>query len=305
MPSPIPTYDLYGEGPIRRPDFWLHCETIASRSSGYHWEIGLHRHESFQQFLYLRNGSGDAVFSTGHVPLAPPCVVSIPPGLSHGFRFSPDVDGVVVTLLAERLRLRAGRAVISRDDWLSSPRVIPLFPSDDTRYLDDTLARLLREFERQRSGSHELVEAYMKIVVLILSRQIGGKEKPALGDGKHARLDALNDLIDRHFRRRLPASAYAAMLNLSSTHLNRLAREVADMTVHDLIMARIVEEARRALVFTPTSIQGIADQLGFADAAYFGRCFRNRTGQAPGRYRREERRKLADIEKAEEAELTA
>ncbi|MGO6907892.1 AraC family transcriptional regulator, partial [Rhizobium ruizarguesonis] len=62
MSRHIPTYELYGEKTGREPDFWVHCETIRSRSSLHHWEIRPHRHESFFQILYIEGGSGDAIF---------------------------------------------------------------------------------------------------------------------------------------------------------------------------------------------------------------------------------------------------
>jgi AraC family transcriptional activator of pobA len=300
----VPTYDLYGENRTKRPDFWLHCETIASRSSAYHWEIGLHRHESFQQFLYIRNGSGDATFAGETMALAPPCIVSVPPGVSHGFRFSRDIDGMVITLLAERLRLTSGLAR-RPDDWLSSPRLIRLAAGADADYLDQTLQRLSDEFASQRSGGIGLIEAYLKAAVLLLGRQVGNGGRELVRDARLMRIDALNDLIGRHFRRQWTVADYARKLNLSPTHLNRLVREAAGMTVHDLIMARVIEEGRRALVFTPASIQSIADQLGFADAAYFARCFRRRTGITPRQYREEERGRLQEMQVGEKAALTA
>ena len=75
MRKTVPTYELYGEKTGERPDFWLHCETIPSRSSLYHWEIGLHRHESFFQILYIAGGSGDAVFGNAVNMIEPPMVI--------------------------------------------------------------------------------------------------------------------------------------------------------------------------------------------------------------------------------------
>lgn len=295
MLSPVPTYDLYGERRAKRPDFWLHCETIASRSSTHHWEIGVHRHEGFQQFLYIRNGSGDAILSGATVAVTPPCVVAVPPGVSHGFRFSRDIDGLVITLVAERLRLTAGLAK-RPGDWLSRPRMIPIPPSDDVGYLDETFSRLFAEFEAQRVGRNDLIEAYLTAAILILARAVQPDAAGGAKDPKLARVEALKDLIGRHFREQLPAEAYAKLLNLSPTHLNRVVREVTGMSLHDLIMARVIDEARRALVFTTASVQAVADGLGFADAAYFSRSFRKRTGQTPRQYREAERERLAQVE---------
>jgi AraC family transcriptional activator of pobA len=294
MSSTIPTYDLYGENQADRPDFWVHCETIEARSRGHRWEIGLHRHESFQQFLYIRKGDGDAVFAAETLALSPPCIISIPPGFSHGFRFSKDIDGLVVTLLSARLGLTAGTSR-GHDGWLSIPRVTALRSQLDARYLEETFSRLHQEFRLRRSDSNELMEAYLKSAILILRRQMSDDSDHGSADTKRARLDALNNLIGQHFRQQVSTKAYAAMLNLSPTHLNRVVRETAGVTVHDLIMNRVLEEARRALVLTPASIQSIAEQIGFSDANYFARCFRKRTGRTPKQYRQEERQRLRGV----------
>lgn len=302
MRSQIPTYDLYGESRGKRADFWLHCETIASRSSAYHWEIGVHRHESFQQFLYIRDGSGDAILGSSRLKIRPPCVIAVPPGVSHGFRFSRDVDGVVITLVAERLRLTAGLGQRPQD-WLSNARLIALPQDEDGRYLDETFARMAAEIESRHVNRNDLAEAYLTAAVLILGRiasaasgHDGDEGKEGAGDAKLARVEALKDLIGRNFRQHLPTAAYARQLNLSPTHLNRVVREVTGMSVHDLIMTRVIDEARRALVFTTASVQSIADKLGYADAAYFSRCFRKRTGLTPRQYRQNERENLRRTE---------
>lgn len=299
MISTVPTYDLYGERQEKRPDFWMHCETIASRSRLHHWEIGLHRHDSFFQLLYIRNGSGDAILSADTLAFRPPCVAIVPPGISHGFRFSRDIDGLVVTVVADQLRLTS-RLANRPGDWLSQPRLVVLDPTAaDTRYLAETFQRVFDEFESSCPGRNDLIEAYLTAALMLLGRAALPQAREEAQDLNRRRIEELRNLIGRHFREQLPAEAYARLLNLSPAHLNRVVRTVTGESTHDLIMARVAEEARRALVFTPTSIQRIADSLGFADAAYFSRWFRRRTGHTPRDYREAERERLSRAESAE------
>jgi AraC family transcriptional activator of pobA len=300
----LPTYELYGERRGESGEFWIHCETIAARSSTHQWEIGLHRHEVFQQFLYIRSGSGDAILERDILPMTPPCVICVPPGLGHGFRFSRDIDGLVVTLVADRMPLVTGMAR-RPGDWLSAARLIPLSAEADAAYLDATLVRLYGELSARRPGGNALIEAYLKTVALMLNRLAGTGMTGLPMAAKLARIEALEALVANNYRNRWSVSDYARALNLTPTHLNRLTREATGMTVHDLVMARVLEEARRNLVFTPATIRDVAEQLGFEDAAYFVRCFRKRCGVTPRQFREEERRRLQDaMTAAEDAALT-
>lgn len=78
---------------------------------------------------------------------------------------------------------------------------------------------------------------------------------------------------------------YAGQLGVTPGQLARLCREVLGCSSLAVINARIVHEAQRDLVFTSSSIQQLADALGFADEAYFGRFFRKHTGLTPRDFR--------------------
>lgn len=276
----VPTYDLYGEDRDNSGNFNLHCETIASRSSAYHWEIGLHRHEHFLQFLYIWEGSGDAIFETTTMPLTPPCVIFIPPGPVHGFRFSRDVAGLVITALAARLRALPMRR---------EPRVVPLGAgSADAAYLDQTFKRIAEEYDTARSDRTNILDAYLAVVAALVTPPDDTASSEFGADAAQRHITAFKDLIGRHFRQHMTAAEYAEKLGVSPTHLNRVSRKVTGMSAHDLIIGRLIEEAMRALSLTGASIQHISESLGFSDAAYFSRCFRLKTGMSPRDYRRQQ-----------------
>lgn len=289
MTSPVPTYDLYGERAGNTPDFWLHCETIPSRSSLHRYEIGLHRHESFFQILYISAGSGDALFGADRFTLTPPAIVTVPPATGHGFRFSRDVDGYVFTMLASHLRF-AGE--VAR--FVAKPGVTPLDPGDaDGAYVLSTLKRLAAEWSARRSGRTDLMEAYL-VSVLTLAARLWGQDNPAEGAGETARrMEHLNSLIQQHFLGQKPARFYAGELGISPTHLNRIVKAATGLTAHAYIGRKLIDEAKRELVFTDMPAQEIGQRLGFADPAYFSRYFLRETGTPPRIWRLAERARLA------------
>lgn len=288
----VPTYQLYGENSGGEPDFWLHCETIKSRSSLHRWEIRPHRHESFFQILYVEAGSGDAIFDSSVHPLDPPTIVTVPPGLNHGFRFSRDIEGLVVTILSSHLGPPSERSRFG--EWLTSPHVTRLDPQNtDAAYAMLTIRQLGEEFEHRRSGRNELMAAYVTQALRLTARisyEDHASQLPA--DDKERRMEMLNGLVRQYFRAHKPASFYAAELGISLTHLNRITRAMTGHTAHDLISAKLIEEARRELVFSVASVKEIGLHLGYADPAYFSRFFLHQTGETPRAWRIRERTRL-------------
>ncbi|OCP02826.1 MULTISPECIES: helix-turn-helix domain-containing protein [unclassified Ensifer] len=293
MKKTVPTYELYGEKTGERPDFWLHCETIPSRSSLYHWEIGLHRHESFFQILYIAGGSGDAVFAGQVHAIEPPAVITVPPALSHGFRFSRDIDGFVFTILASHLKVSPGQK--SRlGAWLAAPHLTRLDGSEDASYVAATLTRLAVEWGANRSNRTDLLDAYLTSVLTLTARlgETGKDQVDAADSENEQRVQRFQALLQQHHRAHWAAAAYARELGLSPTHLNRILRAVTGQSTQEMIARKLVGEARRELLFTRASVQEISFRLGFADPAYFSRFFLRQTGMTPRAWRLAERTRL-------------
>ncbi|ANK87083.1 MULTISPECIES: helix-turn-helix domain-containing protein [unclassified Rhizobium] len=293
MSGHIPTYELYGENTGRSPEFWLHSETIRSRSSLHQWEIRLHRHESFFQILYIGAGSGDAIFGKRSHAIRPPAVITVPPGLDHGFRFSRDIDGLVITILRSHLSHPPGERS-HLGEWLAMPRLTPLDPDNaEAAYVMQTLRRLGDEFENRRGGRNEVLAAYVGLALRLTARiSHEGHAQELPSNENERRMVMLDELIQQHFRSHRPASFYAKELGVSSTHLTRIVRSMTGNTPHELIAGKLIEEAKRQLVFTIGSVQEIGFRLGFADPAYFSRFFLKYTGETPRVWRMNEKARL-------------
>jgi AraC family transcriptional activator of pobA len=286
----VPTYMLYGENARKEPDFWVHCETIESRSSRHAWEIRLHRHDSFFQILYLESGSGDAVLDDRIVPIPPSSVVSVPAGFNHGFRFSRNVKGIVLTILNTHL----GQGPAERGGLLSIPQVTQLdIAQADGDYVAQTLTRLADEFDNRRPGRGNLLAAYISSTLQLLTRMSSAQtESQQLPSDKARRIDALRALIQQHFRAHKPVAFYAQALDMSLTHLNRIVRSALGCTTHDLIAEKLMEESKAQLLFSAAPVSEIATHLGFADPAYFSRFFLSRAGEPPRVWRLREQARL-------------
>ncbi|MCM2293251.1 helix-turn-helix domain-containing protein [Allorhizobium sp. BGMRC 0089] len=290
----IPTYRLYGENSNTEPDFWMHCETIYARSHLYRFEIDLHRHEAFLQLLYFHAGDGEAVLKGQTFAITPPTAILVPAGFEHGFRFSRDIEGVIVTLLPAALPL-AVQTVLRRH--LADPVLLSLLSHADEAYLSETIRRIKTLNDRPAIGRSALLMGLVSSLLIMLTTIADAAQSgqgPAL-DPDTARMETLAGLIAAHVRQQHLAGFYADRLGLSLTHANRIAKARTGKTVQQLITQKLLETARQELIFSHSSVQDIGLALGFADPAYFSRFFSRECGVTPRAWRMMERQKLTDF----------
>ncbi|MGB6119324.1 MAG: helix-turn-helix domain-containing protein [Mesorhizobium sp.] len=287
--SIIPEYRLYRETPDENADFWVHCETIPARAKRHNWEIATHRHPSLFQLFHIATGSGEILGGGTTRQFDGPCVLFIPPSVVHGFRFTSDIDGLVVTALSDRLaNIASGDLTIGA--FAQAIRIVT--PADGG--VASAFARLAREAGERAPGRAQALDALISLIVVDIARLWRAHEGHAVEGvfAQDARFERLSAAIDAHFRQGLSLADYADLAGLSPSQLNRIARRVCGLSVQEMVARRIVQTAQRDLVFTPTPVVSIAQSLGFADPAYFNRFFRAKTGMTPGAFREQERAKL-------------
>ena len=269
----VPTYALYGEEDAGARQDWLHWETIQSRSRLHGYRIAPHRHERFFQILSLTGGGGRVTLDGTGFDLEPPVVVVVPALTVHGYVFSEDVEGVVVTLMERDLA-----------EGVEAPPAGVI--GVETGAINAVLESLLAEADRP-GGWHDLaMRAHITLLLVALQRARSlpaARNEGALRARLHA--NAYRALVDRKFRETRRIADYAADMGLSPTHLNRVCRQVLGISALAVIERRIALEARRQLLFSTLSIKQIGAGLGYDDPAYFTRVIKRVLGVTPAAFR--------------------
>jgi AraC family transcriptional activator of pobA len=96
----IPVFKLYGESQTWPTSDLLHCESIPKRSSLHHWEIKPHRHADLFQLLYVQRGQAVVEIEGKRSDVLEAAIQVVPPMTVHGFHFSENIEGYVLTLSA-------------------------------------------------------------------------------------------------------------------------------------------------------------------------------------------------------------
>lgn len=280
----VPVYRLYGEdGPTTTPDP-VHCESIAARSRLHNWEIGPHRHHGLFQMLWLARGRASLDLDGREDTLSSGQVLLVPQYCVHGFRFSPDAHGKVITFtyaFFDRLQSALGAAL----QGMSVPVVCSLKCSGDRRQIENAFHAMHDAYAGRETHRGLLVEAQLISLLVWLSRllPVHDDDAPRLRGRQH--LAKFSALVEAAFVHQYPLAYYAKALGISVAHLNALCRELTDQSALGLIHARLGIEARRHLIYTTMPIKDVSDALGFSDPAYFTRFFKRQTGVSPVAFR--------------------
>lgn len=284
--SSIPSYALYGE--VTAPEnTWMHWETITSRSRLYGFHIAPHRHEQLSQMLYVASGQAQVALDDMTRDVEGPALIMIPPLVVHGFTFSNDINGHVLTFFARDLfGLVADSPQVMA--LLRQPALIDLSGKDERK---KTVARMVHELvsEGGRTEPGQMLALRARVILLMVAIHraavLGERETDVKSNRSEKLARSFQAEIDRRYSKSRSIGDYADALGISSTHLNRVCNQIFGTSALGVIERRIVLEARRYLQFSVLSIKEIAFVLGYDDPAYFSRFFRRQTGMTPQDYR--------------------
>ncbi len=291
--SRLPAYALYGEpGAAPGPDR-LHCESIAERSRLHGWEIRPHQHAALCQILLIESGSGAAWLDGDPVALKGPALVTVPALVAHGFRFDPDIHGVVFTLAEAHLGalLQGHAGLMARVMRLRGAQL----PKPGAAELMAAAADLRAEALGDAGWRAAALDAGLVRLAVSIARIAPATSVPEVPVASRAlsHVQRLRGLVEQQFRRQPSQAALALQLGITPTQLNRACQQVLGHPAQPVLHARLFLQAQRELLYTELAIKQIAFELGFVDAAYFTRFFRRHAGQSPAAWRMAQRLRAA------------
>lgn len=278
--NPVPVFKLYGETTAWPTPDLIHCESIPERSRLHHWEIKAHRHSDLVQLLYVQSGQAQLQVEGALTEVGGGSLQVVPALCVHGFRFSDDVQGYILSLaqpLAEQLAAALDSSV------LRQPACFAI--GSERRYLDALFESIASEYDQQQSGRDVMLQSLISVLLVSLSRRAQAQSSNQGPDRGREHVEAFTRLLENHYREHLPIEHYAGALTISTAHLNALCRRLAGQSALQMINQRLLLEAKRCLVYSAMTVNQVSDSLGFSDPAYFSRFFKRMTGLSPKGFR--------------------
>lgn len=290
----IPNLDLTHLAGIKYADADLHYELLGTLANLLGRDMSLHRHHDYYQVHYVKNGIVRVQLEDHFYSLNGPMVFLTPPAFLHAFVTDDDADGHVLTVQQKLLE-----PIFSNDaHWFSTGSNISpvclslanLVGNDLTEFknLDQLFDQLKYEHLAQDTGvslSMLLLARLIFISLLRLSRK--SIKAPSTAHEELRIFHRFNVLMEDNFRSHWTVPKYASELAISEQRLNEICRQIAGKSTKQLVNYRLLQEAKRLLIYTNQAISQVGYSLGFEDPAYFGRFFQRYANQTPGTYRAE------------------
>lgn len=281
----VPTYKLYGEEEAWPTPDIVHCESIASRSRLHGWTIKPHQHSGLLQILYLKIGEASFQLDGTQEAMKGGTVLVIPQNFIHGYKFSPDSLGYVLTVaypfvhkLTETMEKGMGT--------FSHPFSYMPGSNDKGFYFATLFEAFVQEYRGTSAHRNLLLENLLSAIVILLARHVEESDLRETVDSKdNLHFIKFTTLIEQWYDQHHPLSRYANEIGITIAHLNRLCRHLAKRSPLELIHERLLLEAKRNLIYTSMTISELSYAIGFSDPAYFTRFFTRATGESPRKFR--------------------
>ncbi|MCF5138137.1 helix-turn-helix domain-containing protein, partial [Pseudomonas lactis] len=156
----------------------------------------------------------------------------------------------------------------------------------DAEGLGQLFEALCSEINTERAGRAAALDSLTRLIMIRLLRLCAHAQPARPTAHEDLRIfHRFNELIEAHYLEHWPLARYAESIGVTQARLNEVCRRIADLPSKRLILERLMQEAKRLLLFTGSSANEICYQLGFKDPAYFSRFFLRYAQMTPGEYR--------------------
>lgn len=287
----IPLFFLYGEPRREVGPRFLHLEPLEDRSRPSDWNIRAHAHANLHHVFFITSGSGLMAADGAATRFGAPCLLLVPARTVHGFSYTPNAAGWVLTLADAYLSELTAR----EPDFaplFAAPRMAPVSADDG---LEDRLQRLAQELVWNAPGYASAIEGHLLGLLVAALRESHYAHYPHNAapaarpvTSRAAELVArFRDLIEIEYRNALPLPQYAGRLRVTEAQLRRACLQITGQPPIQLIRDRIFLEAQRMLLYTNMTVIEAAHSLAFSDSAYFTRFFTKHAGCSPRAFRKQ------------------
>ena len=260
-----------------------------------HKTLQPHRHTYYEICIFV-NGAGSHMVDFQTFDINSQSIHFLTPGQVHLISREENYHGYLVVFSREFYSI----GIQDEDILMSLPffnnnTSKPILDLDKEDFEDalDIIEHLLRDYKRDTEIREDILRSYLHIF-LLKCRYFFHKynyDQDIVRNPTFLKVNQFRTLVEQNFKRIHLVKEYADLLNESPAHLNKIVKEITGLNASDLIIKRIVLEAKRLLIYTDLSNKEISYKMNYDDPSYFSRLFRKKVGMSPSEFRLQEKKK--------------
>lgn len=243
-----------------------------------------HKHDFFLCVLFTK-GTGTHEIDFDSYTVGPGSVFFLKPGQTHSWTFNEQPEGYIFFHTQEFYEFHFSNNKLTQFPFYFSHTNPPyvVLQQEEIESVAKRFQEINTEYHTQQLYKEQKIATLMNLVYIDLSRYYSAVENTRIISSISylQALEKLEQSIEIHFRTEKSASFYADQLYISPKHLNRITKSTLDKTTTEVIIERVMLEAKRLIVHTDTSLSEIGETLGYEDYAYFSKVFKLKIGMTP------------------------
>ena len=246
-----------------------------------------HGHD-FYLVLLITKGSGTHSIDYKEYDVEPGTLFIVSPGQVHCWDLSDNVDGYVMFFKKEYFLIDFNHDKLIKLPFFKTSSTVPYLQLDELerKTLADLYVKINEEYQLSMFNYHEMIRLYLNIMFIELSRIYQSKEEKSIVYSYDLiQLNRFETLINKHFKEHKSLNFYAEKMNISLKQLSYLCKKTVNKTPSEILLERIILEAKRFIIHSSLSISAISDELNYNDNSYFIRLFKKVCSLTPEQFR--------------------
>ena len=279
---------LYGEDIIDFVREAIHIAPIQTILHKNDYSVKPHLHRRLFQLFLIEHSTAFLHCYGDEIRIDEKTFFTVPINVLHGISSLKDVEGWVISIsdygLEKTLKLDVD--IFSNIDQVNVVHLDMNNPLHSNFY--HTLYKCKHEFFDHQPGRDLALEYLTGMLLIRLFRILDSTETKTIEDQNSYKLTfrRFKELIKSHHTFNHSIECYASELNISSSHLNRICKNVSNQTPKKIISNYFIAEAKILLNQSDYSVMDVAYKLGFDDPSYFTRLFKQVAKETPREFRK-------------------
>ena len=250
-----------------------------------------HAHD-FYSIILFTGWKGTIKVNNDSYTIQPQTICIVAPNQMHSFEGLEDVEGTIFffcqDFYVEEFSFIRLLNVFSYTSQTGTNVCNPCIGLSDREYspINNVIRSIQSEYElyTPSNNSAVIIRSHLNIMLLKLSELYENKSGKS-NNNDSILIHSLSHLVDSYFIKEQQLGFYISACNISESQLNDICHKHFNCGLKKILQNRLMQEARKLLLYTGLSVSEIAYKLNFEDNSYFNKVFKSKTGLTPKRFR--------------------